>query len=178
VPETVTSMISEAKSGIARRGSPATFLTQIGDGGRAAVEAEAVTWATRFHLALEWDRLPRTPAVGVADRWWDCPSVRVGLRGRADVRIAVEGDRQTLFTMLSGTPGSTSRVELALAALVDILGRPAAPPPARVVGWWPDCGRALVLAPGIDLLQDTAAAVVRAVGRRLPHDPHPAAEAA
>lgn len=178
VAETVASMIAEASTGMVRRASPAAWLAELEDGARAAAEAEALTWATRFHLALEWHRLLRPPTLGIADRWWDCPGVRVGVRGRADARIATEGGGQTLFTMLPGTPGLTSRVELALAALVDIVGRPAASPPARVVGWWPDCGRALILSPSIELLEETAGAVVRAVSRRRHDDVRPVVEAA
>ncbi|MGO9456664.1 MAG: hypothetical protein ACLP62_06410 [Acidimicrobiales bacterium] len=168
VTATVASMIGEARAGVVGRGSPARWLSEIAEGARAAVEAEAVSWATRLLVAVEWHRLARPPIVGAPDRWWDCPGARIALRGRCDARVETPGGRQTLLTMMSGHPGQASRVELALGALVDVVGRPSAPPPARVVGWWPECGRALVLAMDLGLLEETARTVVTAVRRHSP----------
>jgi hypothetical protein len=163
VAATITSMVREARTGDGGRRSAARWLAGIGDGARAAVEAEATSWATRLFLAVEWDRLSRPPIVGAPDRWWDCPGSRVGLRGRADVRFELDGGRQTLLTLMAGHPGQARRTELALGALVDVLCRPSAPPPARIVGWWPECGRALVLTVDLGLLQETAQTVAAAV---------------
>ena len=165
VTTTVTSMIAEARAGVVGRGSPARWLSEIAEGARAAAEAEATSWATRLLVAVEWHRLARPPAVGAPDRWWDCPGARVALRGRCDVRIETPGGRQALLTVMAGHPGRSSRVELALGALVDVVARPSAPPPARVVGWWPECGRALVLAVDLGILEETASSVVTAAGR-------------
>ena len=164
----VSSMVDEARAGVARRGSPSRWLAEIGEGAQAAAIAEATTWATRLFVAVEWDRLGRPATVGAPDRWWDCPGVRVSLRGRADARIETPVGRPSLLTMLAGRPGPTSRFELALAALVDVAARPTAPPPARVVGWWPDCGRALVLEAELGLLEEAARAVVAAVDQAAP----------
>ncbi len=168
VTATVTAMIGEARAGVVGRGSPARWLSETAEGARAAAEAEATSWATRLLVAVEWHRLGRPPIVGAPDRWWDCPGARVALRGRCDARIETPAGRQTLLTMMAGHPGPSSRVQLALGALVDAVGRPSAPPPARVVGWWPECGRALVLAVDLGLLEETARTVVTAVGQRTP----------
>lgn len=166
VAATAARMAGDARAGLASRVSPASWLATLEDGARAAVLAEATTWATHLFEAVEWRRLDPQPAVGCADRWWDCPGVRtVALRGRADVRVGAPGGRQVLLTMAAGRPGPTSRVELALAALVDVAAGPSMPPPARVVGWWPECGRALVLCVDLELLEETARSVVAAVRR-------------
>lgn len=166
VVATAARMAEDARAGLARRASPASWLATLEDGARAAVLAEATTWATHLFEAVEWRRLDPPPAVGCADRWWDCPGVpTVALRGRADVRVGAPADRQVLLAVAAGRPGPTSRVELALAALVDVAARPSTPPPARVVGWWPECGRALVLSVDLELLEETARSVVAAVCR-------------
>ena len=54
----------------------AAWYGGLGAGGRAMVEAEAVTWATQLWTALEWERLVQ-PMVGGPDDWWDCPGTRV-----------------------------------------------------------------------------------------------------
>lgn len=173
---TMAQLVEDARHGRGRHSSLARWLALAGAGGRAAVQAEATTWATRLFEAIEWDRLEQPPIIGGQDQWWDCPGTpSVGLRGRADVRVPTSpvpgaatgpgrGDRApALFTMVGGRPGPTSRVELGLAALVAVLARPVAPAPTRVVGWWPDCGRALVLPVDLPMLRQTADAVVTAV---------------
>ncbi|MGH9093313.1 MAG: hypothetical protein ACRDZR_18325, partial [Acidimicrobiales bacterium] len=70
------------------------------------------------------------------------------------------------LTLVGGRPGPGSRVELGLAALVEVVRRPGGPVPARVVGWWPECGRALVLDVDEALLASTVEAVVDAAGRK------------
>jgi hypothetical protein len=160
---TVAQLAEDGRQGQGRRGSLAQWLALVPEGGRAAVRAEATTWATHLLEALEWGRLRPPPVIGGPDQWWDCPSApAVGLRGRADVRVLVPDNpaATALLTMVGGQPGPTSGVELGLAALVAVLTRPAAPAPARVVGWWPDCGRALVLAVDLPMLRQTANAVV------------------
>jgi len=166
VASTAAQLISEARQDLTRPGSLARWLAELPGGGLAAVLAEATTWATRLYEVIEWDRLVRPLTVGGPDQWWDCPGAAlVGLRGRADLRVTTlpGGDVTTLFSMMGGHPGPAARSELGLAALVAALSRPTVGAPARVVGWWPDCGRALVLAVDLPLLEQTADAVVSAV---------------
>jgi hypothetical protein len=159
-------LVEDARHGLARRGTPAAWLASLPGGARAQVLAEATTWATHLYEAVEWHRLARPPAVGAPDRWWDCPGpVAVALRGRADARFPLPGGGEALLTMVAGRPGPSGRVELGLAALVDVVARPTARPPSRVVGWWPECGRALVLAVDLGLLSETAGSVTEAVRR-------------
>jgi hypothetical protein len=182
----VAQLVEDTRQGLARAGSLAEWLALTAGGALAAVVAEATTWATRLFGAVEWTRLDGPPSIGGPDRWWDCPGAPlVGLRGRADVRIPpvvgreprhrsvatdvdpTDGSRRSgpsVLSMVGGRPGPTSRLELGLAALVDVLSRPSAAAPGRVVGWWPDCGRALVLGVDLHLLRQTADAVVTAVG--------------
>lgn len=166
VASTAAQLIADARQGLTRPGSLAGWLAALPGGGLAAVLAEATTWATRLCGVIEWDRFERAPTIGGHDQWWDCPGpALVGLRGRADLRVTTlsGGDVASLFTMIGGRPGPAARFELGLAALVAVLTRPAVEPPARVVGWWPDCGRALVLAVDLPLLEQTADAAVSAV---------------
>lgn len=167
--------------GQGRGGSLGRWLAGLPAGARAAVQADAVTWATRLYIALDWRSLPAGTVVGGRDQWWDCPPEgRVGLRGRAEVRTwaaPAPGDRTgtgparerrpALFCLRPGLPGPTSRIELALPALVSVLAAPADPAPARVVGWWPTCGRAIVLEVDQEVLGRAAEAVVAAVRNRL-----------
>ncbi len=131
-------------------------------GGRAMVEAEAVTWATQLWTALEWERLEQ-PMVGGSDDWWDCPgSHALTLRGRADVRVRT-GGRPVLLVVGSGLPPSDWRGALGFPALVAALGRGQKSVPARVVGMWPASGQVRILPVDIDALAETATTVTAAV---------------
>lgn len=133
---------------------------------RHAVAAEATTWATRLWTSVDWGRLPGA-RVGGDDEWWDgrAGSVRVALRGRADVRWQPPGATGAgiHLSMLAGWPSESSAAELALSALVPTL-RPGGLVPGAVVGWWPDCGKAWVVAVDAPLLDAAADAVVGAFG--------------
>jgi hypothetical protein len=121
--------------------------------GVAAVGASAVTWVTRLWCALDWPAL-EAPVVG-RDRWWDSPnSALLALRGRADVRT----DRGALV-VLSGPRRESVRAELALVTLVDALRSGGQRTPGRVVGWWPDSGRAVTVEPEPSVLALGAQAV-------------------
>ena len=81
------------------------------------------------------------------------------VRARADVRVELAvgegGAREpgtgggpakavALLAVLGGLPGATSYQELAVGALGELLASPGGPVAARVVGLWPECGRAMV----------------------------------
>ena len=68
-----------------------------------------------------------------------------------------------LFTMMGGVTGPTSRIELGLSALVALVADVSAPVPARVMGWWPQSGRSIVVPIDSTSLQRTFDAVVEAV---------------
>jgi hypothetical protein len=149
------------------------WLAGLAIGSRSVVQAEAVVWTTQLLTALDWTKLGR-PVVG-GDR-----SVVVGssgqvlLRGRIEVRVrAVSGDRSfgpqpVLFSMMTGRPGPTARAELGLTALTVALDDRPDEIPLRVVGWWPQCGRALVVPVDVALLSRTCEAVVAAVRATAP----------
>ncbi|HVC70668.1 MAG TPA: hypothetical protein VNC61_10500 [Acidimicrobiales bacterium] len=132
-------------------------------GGRAMVEAEAVTWATQVWTALEWDRFAPAPIVGGGDDWWDCPGTRrLTLRGRADVRVRGDGP-PALLVVGSGLPPSDWRSALGFPALVSALARGGSSAPCRVVGLWPASGQVRILPVDAAALSETAGAVVAAV---------------
>jgi hypothetical protein len=141
----------------------ASWYVGLTSGGRAMVEADAVTWATQLWTALEWHGQGQAPMVGGGDDWWDCPGTRVlTLHGRADVRVRAEG-RPALLVMGSGLPPSDWRLELGFPALVAALARRGQSVPARVVGLWPASGQVRILAVDEVDLADVATAVVGAV---------------
>ncbi|HEX3946193.1 MAG TPA: hypothetical protein VHW47_00745, partial [Acidimicrobiales bacterium] len=183
VAEAVADQAEEGRRGTGRDGSLGRWLAGLSAGGLGAVRGEATTWATELLCALEWDRLPGA-TVGPADQWWD--GAGVGMRGRADLRVPIigpgpgddtegpSGRPATLLTVVGGWPGPTSRTELGLAALVAALAPIAAGDrpgtaqvtggvPARVAGWWPECGRAVIAEVDRPLLEATVAAVVGSI---------------
>jgi len=175
VEHVVSAAVEDASRGSQRTGSLAGWLLSLAGGGRAVVRAEAVTWATQLLAALEWRRLDGAPIVG-SDQWWDGPAgCRVALRGRSEVRTPTLRDDRSpggsrnrptppaLFAMLGGRPSPVAALELGLAALASFMARPTEPPPARVVGWWPQCGRAMVLPVDGPTLRHTTDAVISAL---------------
>jgi hypothetical protein len=93
----------------------------------------------------------------------------VALRGRADVRVRDAGGYGAHFTMLGGVPTATARGELLLSALVSTLRHPDVPGPARVLGWWPDCGKAWIVpvdGAALDVVADAVLAAVDIERRR------------
>ena len=110
--------------------------------GRAAVGAEAVTWATRLWCAVDWSAFASVPVIG-RDHWWDSPhSALLALRGRADVRTA-----QAHLVVLSGPRRDSVRAELALVTLVESLRLRGDSAAGRLVGWWPDSGHLVRVEP-------------------------------
>ncbi len=130
------------------------WIAGLAPAGRAAVGAEAVTWATRLWCALDWSLLGSPLVIG-RDRWWDSPhSALLALRGRAEVRT----DRANLV-VLSGPRRESVRAELALVTLVESLRTRGGAVPGRVVGWWPDSGHLVRVEPAPAILRLGAEAV-------------------
>jgi hypothetical protein len=118
------------------------WVASLAPGGRGAVAAEAVTWATRLWCAVDWTALGPAPVIG-RDHWWDSPhSALLALRGRADVRTG-----RAHLVVLSGPRRDSVRSELALVALVESLRARDQSAPGPVVGWWPDSGHLVRLDP-------------------------------
>jgi hypothetical protein len=165
VAEVLAAGVEDAEGGPDPTARPpwwAGWYRSLPAGGRAMVEAEAVTWATQLWTALEWERLVQ-PMVGGADDWWDCPATRaLTLKGQADVRARV-GERPALLVVGAGVPPVDWRRSLGFPALVSALARGERSIPARVVGWWPASGQVRILPVDSEALADTATAVVCAV---------------
>ncbi len=137
--ESVQARLAESSLWVREGSSSASqldrWLAGLSAAGRAAVAAEAVTWATRLWCALDWSAFATPPVLG-RDRWWDSPhSALLALRGRADVRTA-----RSDLVVLTGPRRSSVRAELALVTLVESLRARGGGVPGRVVGWWPDSG--------------------------------------
>jgi hypothetical protein len=129
------------------------WFTGLGSGGRAAVLAEATTWASPLWAAYDWSELGWHSVVGGADDLWRCPGPgTVRLKGRCEVRISQgaggrgtdESERQSgttdLVSVSSGSPSDGWREELGFLALVAGLSTSERPVPSRVTGMWPDAG--------------------------------------
>ncbi len=161
--EAVRSRLAESSRWVRDGSSSASQLDHWVDGlssaGRAAVGAEAVTWATRLWCALDWSSFPSTPVIG-RDHWWDSPhSALLALRGRADVRTTTAH-----LVVLSGPRRGSVRAELALVTLVESLRLRGDDVPGRVVGWWPDSGHLVRVEPEPAALALGAEAVELALG--------------
>jgi hypothetical protein len=143
--------------------------------------------------ALDWTKLSRSIIGG--DRSIALSSNRVVLRARIEVLTRVApvpspnggvaldpGDvgPAALFAMMTGRPSQSARTELGLAALTAALDDRRDQAPIRVVGWWPQCGRTLVLPVNPTLIQQTCQAVVATVKSAYPpkrRQPRPAKDA-
>jgi hypothetical protein len=166
--EAVRDRVAESSRLVRAGDGPASgmdrWVAALSPAGRAAVGADAVTWATRLWGALEWDAFAVPPVIG-RDHWWDSPhSALLALRSRAEVRTG-----QAHLVVLSGPRRDSVRAELALVALVEALRAPGGAVPARVVGWWPDSGHLVRADPEPALLTlgvDGVARVLAAVPGR------------
>jgi hypothetical protein len=141
------------------------WLAGLTPAGRAAVQADAVTWATRLWCALDWNAFEEPPTIG-RDHWWDSPhSSLLALRGRAEVRSLARdpaGSPLSVHLVVVGGPRRTTiRSELSVAAMVEVLCSPRSLPPGRMVGWWPDSGHLVTLEIDQRALDDGVAAVAR-----------------
>ena len=120
------------------------WLAGLTAAGRAAVQADAVTWATRLWNSLDWKAFDSPPTIG-RDHWWDSPhSSLLSIRSRAEVR---GGQYRRQGEPGLGAPGrprwaapAAVRSELSLVALAEALRTGDPRPPGRIVGWWPDSG--------------------------------------
>jgi hypothetical protein len=163
-------------------GSLAGWLASLRLGARAVVEAEATLWATQLLSAVQWTE-PATRLVGFDRSVVLFEAPRVILRGRVDLELrpAVMGEGAPtvptggLLVVMTGHPLPSARLELAVSALAAALSNRSGVTPARIVGLWPQCGRALDLPIDVDLLLrgcsavvDTIRADVERSPRRLP----------
>jgi hypothetical protein len=165
----VTTAMDDAVRG-ARRGEAAAspmdrWLAGLPPAGRAAVQAGAVTWATRMWCALDWSAFEEPPTIG-RDHWWDSPhSSLLALRSRAEVRSVARDQAGAPFSVhlvvLGGARRATVRSELSVAAMVEVLCSPRSLPPGRMVGWWPDSGHLVTLNIDRLALDEGVAAVAR-----------------
>lgn len=143
------------------------WLDGLPAAGRAAVQADAVTWATRLWCALDWSAFEEPPTIG-RDHWWDSPhSSLLALRSRAEVRAVARDRAGAAFSVhlvvLGGSRRPTIRSELSVTAMVEALCSPPSLPPGRIVGWWPDSGHLVK----VEIDQQTLDVGVAAVARTL-----------
>jgi hypothetical protein len=173
VPSPVDGVIAAIDQGVAavsRGDRPASlmdhWLSRLSTAGRAAIQAEAATWATRLYAGLDWSAFPAPPTIG-RDHWWDSPdSSLLALRSRAEVRTTTSGGHgdpvSAHLVVLTGPRRVTVRAELSVVALVEALRScPRGVPPGRIMGWWPDSGRFVTVTVEPVTLDQGAATVAR-----------------
>ncbi len=149
------------------------WLRSLPAGARGVVQAEALRWATHLITALDWPAITQRPVtIGYSEVVTE-PRSNVVIAGRADLRVQLDrgttegrGDLSAaaFFVMGGGHPTSSSPLELGLVAVASALAR-RDPVPTRVVGWWPECGRALVVGIDDELVSSTIGAVASALSR-------------
>jgi len=151
------------------------WFAGLGGGARAAVLAEAGSWAVPLWVALEWHRFRVPPRLGGPDDQWVCAAPRtVRLRGRSEVRATLVGEAAggqappvTGTALVSVAGGVLDRrgweAELAFLALVASLRSPSRPVPNRVVGLWLQSGDHRVVEITDELLDKSASRVIAAL---------------
>jgi hypothetical protein len=157
------------------QGSPTSmdrWLAGLPAAGLAAVEADAVTWATRLWCALDWTAFEDVPTIG-RDRWWDSPhSSLLAIRSRAEVRAVGRDPSGEPFSahlvVLTGPRRASVRAELSVVALVEALRAAPSLPPGRIVGWWPDSGHLVKVEMDQLALADGVSAIARTLARAEP----------
>ncbi len=94
------------------------WFAGLGDGGRARVLAEAVTWATPVWASLDWGLLGDSVELAPPDDRWSLPGGGpVRLRGRCEARVVRPGRPEagvrstTLLSVSGGRPGDGWRDE-------------------------------------------------------------------
>jgi hypothetical protein len=158
------------------------WFAGLAPGGRAAVVADAVTWATALWSTFDWREFDPAPRLGGADDQWVLPADRtIRFKGRAELRVPVRPGGsgsvgsgapprpEAMVSVTGGSPGDRWAEELAYLGLVAGLRSPWRPVPARVVGVWPDAGATRMVAiddasliAAADLVVDTVATLVDA----------------
>jgi hypothetical protein len=152
----------------------------LGAGGRAAVLAEAVTWATPVWSAFDWTAVAPVVDLGRPDDRWPVPGVDgLHLRGRSELRAAVTGPGAApggctaLLSVAGVRPGDGWHDELSFLALVAALASPSRAVPARVVGLWPEAGALRVAEVDVAALNGAVARVVDTVAVTVDATPAP-----
>ena len=178
VAQVMHDAVVPAEDGRAHPRSLSNWLVALSAGGRSVVQAEVVNWSTHLIAALDWGHVKGAPLTVGHDEWWTDSDRVVALRGRAELHVGC-GDgpsggslastlaASALFTMLPGMPSRAAPLELGLIALVAALGGRPTSVPGRVVGWWPHCGRAVVVDVDESLLRSTLERVISTVDHRL-----------
>jgi hypothetical protein len=164
--------IRSATEGQGSAASIDRWLADLPAAAVAAVEADAVTWATRLWCALDWNAFDELPLIG-RDRWWDSPhSSLLAIRSRAEVRAVGRdgaGDRFSVhLVVLTGPRRASIRSELGVVALVEALVAPYSIPPGRIVGWWPDSGHVVKVEVDHIALAEGVAAIAHTLARTEP----------
>jgi len=159
--------IGDVAQGLRPVSSMDEWLANLSAAGRAAVQADAITWCTRLWTSVQFGAFATPPTIG-RDHWWDSPqSSLLALRSRAEVRSTATGAGgkpvSVHLVVLNGPRRATIQSELSVVALVEALRTSDPLLPGRIVGWWPDSGRFVTL----DVVQATLSAGVATVARTL-----------
>ena len=113
------------------------WLAGLSPASRAAVQAGAVTWATRLWCALDWTAFEELPTIG-RDHWWDSPhSSLLALRSRAEVRSVARDQAGSPSRSIWSCWGDHGVPLSDPSSTWPRWSKCCAPrAPSRLVGWW------------------------------------------
>ncbi|MEI6700846.1 MAG: hypothetical protein WCL38_03715 [Actinomycetota bacterium] len=147
-------------------GSLAMYLANAPRGVRGTAMALATTYATELWCGLDWNGFPLHPTIGAQDDVVPLRTAGLLLRGRADVKTQVafsdgDGTAETRLLILPGSMSQSTALVLGSSALTAVLSGESGLAPARMVGWFPTSGQAVVLPIDRSILTRTALGIVR-----------------
>jgi hypothetical protein len=120
------------------------WFSRLPFGARGVVQAEAVTWATQLHGALDWTRFESVPETGI-DYRFESPTRRpILIHSKIDIRVQVD-QKPVFFLLPTGVAGKHWNDGFLLAVLAAALCGGITAVPTRVVGLWPSSGQVRVL---------------------------------
>jgi len=165
----VERLCDRAARGLTRPGSLGTWLASEPASVRSLCALEAATWAAGLLALVVPREAAGTPevSVGVADAWFEVPGTGLTLVGRRDA-VATSGPRASILRLRDGLPGARCVDGLLVDGLIEALGAPTRPLPARVVGAWPDAGLCVVVEFDDEGARGAARALLGAAGRLAP----------
>ncbi|NNN02540.1 MAG: hypothetical protein HKL87_00840 [Acidimicrobiaceae bacterium] len=158
----ISDLVSSAESGLVHSRSAATWLAQLGPGGRAMVHARILTRAR--HTLEVFDRFGVAVTPSASDTYLSVARSRWVLRGRRD-GVLGEPHRRILVQVRTGSPSRSAARGLRVDALAATLAHPRGQAPARIVGVWPESGLVIAVDSSLDDLRGGARDVLRAAQR-------------
>ena len=155
-----------AADGREQTGSLALYLANAPRGVSGTAMALATTYATDLWCGLNWNEFALHPTIGAQDDVYALRAAGLLLRGRAEVKTQVDvaeenGTAESRLLILPGSINQSTALVLGSSALAAVLCAKDGLAPARMVGWFPSSGQAVVLPLDRSILTRAALGIVR-----------------